>query len=726
MFGLKIVKSKEVDALKETLTRAERTLEDIGWINLSSADDSNALLSGGFRKAVSRSRLFFYNNPLAGHWCNLTTWFIFGEGISAPTANDEKVQEEIDNFWNNPDNQIALTGFQAQQLLSNKLQYEGNIFFMLFEDEEANIKIRILNTLDVEDVVTSSNDNMKPLFYKSKLIKKEFSFKSDSYASDLKGYVYYPDKDNIEIKKYGIPDNKLKGDVRIYHLKVNGDINDKFGVPDLYRGIDWMKAHKDMAGDLATLVKALSQFAWKKKIKGTAAQVSSIASAMNSKIDLSNLKNTAGRTQVENQALNLEGIKIPTGGVSIGKDGLRSMLLQVAAASGIMEHYFGDPSTGNLATAKSMELPMVKKFVTYQRLWASAFDIILQYLVDRKISKGMLPGSVSEDFKNERMVVEAHFDRHIDIDFPPILEADIKASAEAWTLAKNEGLVSQDLASERFMLDANINNIDEEMKKTEPEESIEEAIDIPKKEMNRLARKNNFLEQKLSSFKKSIVSNFRGLQKEIKESIKTSSLEDGRTTGTVRDVETIIFRFGEKMKLSARTFFPLAVEIGEKFMQAELRDVIPGINIAETIYESQGAADGVLGDRLRWNSEFVDNSLVPAISESVNGAMKQHYGSAAEYRQAVNHSVNKFEGRVSQYVGALWTVEEAAVKETGRDTGVLVNFAGPDDSVSCPGCEAAVAGNPWPINDVPLPGEQDCRGNCRHAIQVIQPGEEMI
>ena len=761
MFGFKLMRDKTFDGLKEVLTRYERTLEDIGWVNLSTDDGSlNNLIAGGFKKMLQRVKLYYYNNPLAGHWVTLTTNFVFGEGVSVPQAQDESIQEVVDEFWNDPDNQLALTSFQAQQLLSNKLQYEGNIFFQMFDDEAGNVRLRVMNTAEIDDIIKDDDDKMRSNFYKVKLKDRQYDFNSDSFKQmTASTFIYYPDKDNWDPDQFKVPPGKLRKEAKIYHIKINADINDKFGVPDLYRGIDWMKAQKDMMGDVATLVKALSKFAWKKKVKGSAAQTASIAGNMKSNTDLSQIRNSAGQTQVENAGVDLQSVDIKTGGVKIGVDGSRQMKLMVSAASGLPEHYWGDPSTSNLATSKSLELPVVKKFTTYQKFWTDVINTILQYQIDVKISVGVLPGTIVEDPKHNRVTYETGLDRTIDVDFPPVIEEDVKDAAEGFAKAKSEGLMPAELAAQRFMLAANVNNIEEELEKlavenaereqkekekfeaetqanallkgvvvppggkTPPKKKgkpdpLKEAIEVPGKDGNRLDRKSNFLTQKLNGYRKALAGNFRLLQKDIKNAIEVKE-ERGVATGIVRHSENVVRQFGDRMKASARIYFPIAIEIGEKFMQAELKDL--SIDVTETIYESKGKAEGVLRERLLWNDEFLSASLIPDLIDKINQAQIQAQESSVAYRRAVNDAVLAFEPRVEQYVGALWTVEELAVKEAGRGTGVQVNFAGVDDDVNCEGCQNAINGNPWLIDSAPVPGLQECLGNCRHALQVVQP-----
>ena len=52
-------------------------------------------------------------------------------------------------------------------------------------------------------------------------------------------------------------------------------------------------------------------------------------------------------------------------------------------------------------------------------------------------------------------------------------------------------------------------------------------------------------------------------------------------------------------------------------------------------------------------------------------------------------------------------------------------FVGPDDEETCPGCHAAVNGNPYTLENVPEPGSCGCGDKCRHMVQLrgdIPPG----
>lgn len=773
MFGLKIIKQKDLQDLKETMTEYKRTLEDIGWINMSE-NNSNAenLLGGNFETMIKRVKLFYYNNPLAGHWVQLTTSFVFGEGISIPKAKEPKIQEIIDSFWENKDNKKVLTGFVSQQLLCNKLQYEGNLFFLLYDNDAGDVVVRILDTLEIADIINQAEDRNRPNFYKVKVCRKEYNYSSDSWELSDISYKYFPDIDNWNYETFGVPLNKL-GDARVYHVKINCDINDKFGVPELYRGLDWIKAHKTMSEDLATLIKSLSKWAWEKKVKGSPAQVRSIAGNLSAKTDLSSIQNTVGRTHVSNQGLDLKSVDVNTGGVNITIDGMRQMKLMVCAASGLFEHYYGDPSTGNLATAKTMEAPMVRKFAIYQSLWRSIFEDILQYQIDKKISVGSLSGTEIIDLKTNRVSYETPLDRTLDIDFPPIIEEDLESMARALGTAKDKGLIGKELAAQLFMLAANVNNIDEEIEKvlaeieerkkeqqeqfaqvnsakqltqfpsgkkiadkvsnakvkeTNIDEELEEAIETPNKNTgrtkDRIERKNNFLSQKLNGYRKRLAGEFRTLEQTIKENTKTMTQDyngDKVTTGDIENLHLHVREFIDGMKQAAREYFPQAVEIGEKYVQVEAKDA--GIDLQENIFESKGKATGVLEDRIDWNDRYLDQSLYDDMVNDIHETMIQPFSSEKEYKTAISKAVKKFESRVELYAGAFWTVEEHSVKEAAKGLDMIAVYAGPLDELNCEGCRDAVLNNPYTPESVPVPGSFQSGMRCRHAIQLKKKEE---
>jgi hypothetical protein len=118
-------------------------------------------------------------------------------------------------------------------------------------------------------------------------------------------------------------------------------------------------------------------------------------------------------------------------------------MLMVCSATGINEPYLtGDPSTGNLATAKSMERPMELQFEARQHLWSSVLENILGYVVDQAAIAPNGPlhtgATVEEDDDGDKFVTLATdpdtgepTDRTVEVVFPPILEHSITEQVDA-------------------------------------------------------------------------------------------------------------------------------------------------------------------------------------------------------------------------------------------------------------------------------------------------------
>jgi len=167
------------------------------------------------------------------------------------------------------------------------------------------------------------------------------------------------------------------------------------------------------------------------------------------------------------------------------------------------------------------------------------------------------------------------------------------------------------------------------------------------------------------------------------------------------------------MQSSAKKFFPEAINIGSQFLVKHLSKAKAEQKLKLT--EASKDINKLLGERLDWNNKYLTEGFAPAIETKLLDTLRQPYKDDRLLRAKVGESLATFDSRVEQYVGAFWTVEESAVRATGKGSGLMVNFAGPEDADNCAGCASAIASNPHLIDDAPLPGEQDCLGRCRHA-----------
>lgn len=461
--------AQEVDTnemLVERLAELELALDDSGWQKLGS--DSDKQFTRAALKTINKTaRLYWLKNPLIKRAVYTQTAYVFGQGMEI-NAVDDTVSEVVDAFINDQKNQTELTSHQARMMKETELQLLGNIFFVFFVNEyDGTVRVRTIPEDEIERVITNPEDSKEPRYY---LRVWRYADSVGSMNTKEKRMLYpdyrYNPKD---VAEYVVIDGQSVPVAReqVYHIKVNCLSDMDFGVSELYAAIDWAKAYKEFLEDWATLVKALSKFAWRAVSKTGKKGVDAIKSRLDSTISSGDLVDRNNPPAVGSFLITGQGTDISpinkTGTTTSVDDG-RRMLLMVSAATGIFEHYFGDPSTGNLATAQSMERPMELMFKDRQTLWADVYIDILQYVIDQSIMapSGRINGSTRYNIYGEREVVIGDnedgepIDRTVEITFPDILEKDIASKVEAIvnaaTLAGNQPAGTFDMPTVTRML----------------------------------------------------------------------------------------------------------------------------------------------------------------------------------------------------------------------------------------------------------------------------------
>jgi len=380
--------------LREATASVEQdlALEDAGWINLSKGT-GDVITSADRINNLKLSRLYSAKDPLGKQAIRLWTDYTFGSGMVWDTE-DETAKKVLDAFWNNKANQGVLSP-RGQRKSSDKLLIDGEIFFAIFLGVKGEEKIRFINPLEITEIISNPDDIEDVRYYKRVWTTPQGQSKTAIYrsTSNLKNEATL-DKDGKLVKS--------TEDAVVYHLAFN-TISQR-GNPLLLPALIWIKYYtKFMASRIAVML-ALAKFAWRSKVKGGQAAVDAIKSKTHDK------GVNAGSTLVENLGVDTQPIKTDTGAQQAYQDG-RQIKLMIASAVGIPEQYFGDISIGNLATAKTVELPMMKMFQSYQAIWGSAYkdinDVIFEY------------NGVKED------------KRYVDMDFPNIAPSDVAQAATA-------------------------------------------------------------------------------------------------------------------------------------------------------------------------------------------------------------------------------------------------------------------------------------------------------
>jgi len=449
-----------LELFQERMADLELGLEDVGWIRLL-AESDREFSRGGLGEIIRRSRYMFLKNPLINRAVTLQSFYVWGQGVTV-TCDDEAGQEAIDAFLDDPKNRAELTSHQARTLKEQTLQVAGNLFFVFFPDQRTGgVRVRSIPADEIQDIICNPEDSKDPWFY-----KRSWSQATTAGGNPGPKSAYYPDLMADREKLRGVTfSNGQVLEYPVYHVKVGGLDDMRFGVPETYQALDWAKAYKDTLEDDATRSRGLAKFIWNLTTKGgskaIAAAKTKLATTQSTSTYETNPPPVVGSTFIGQEGVKMDPVKIA--GAMPPPDHARPMKLMVCAATGMPETFFGDASVGSLATAKSLDRPTELKFIDRQELWKSVLQEILGYVVQVKTKS------------TERV--------KIDVSFPPILEHDIDATVSSWVKAATldgkapAGTVDRDTLSRALLSALGAQNIDEIMEKIAAEEEERAAAE---------------------------------------------------------------------------------------------------------------------------------------------------------------------------------------------------------------------------------------------------------
>ncbi len=401
---------RDPEIVEAGLSRAdlELALEDKGFIRLGGPARSGELEPASRQLIVERARLYWYRDPLCKQAVRLWTDYSVGDGLSF-RAEKPAVQAVLEEFWKHKKNRRILRA-RGQRKSSTKLLVDGEVFFALFGETPL---IRRIDPLEITDIVSLPDDKESPVFYRRQFMTLAGAQRTLYY---LDWAFADADADEVPLLKDEKGDAiRWKPSVFIYHLPFD-DFAQR-GNSLLGAVLDWCREHRRFMTSRVAITQALAKFALKLTLQGGASTLAAAKTQLKSTVDQdtaeTNPPPVAGATWLENKAATLTAMPRSTGGRE-SRDDSDLLKLMVSAGTGIMLHYFGDPSTGNLATSTSMELPMRKAFGAYRQLWIEFYEDLFGLVLAR------------HDMADEK----------VDIDLPPILDADIAALGQSLTAVK--------------------------------------------------------------------------------------------------------------------------------------------------------------------------------------------------------------------------------------------------------------------------------------------------
>jgi hypothetical protein len=486
--------------LQERLIELETALE--GYVQASSRFGEWEFTRPGLERIIRLSRLMFLQNPLISRAVQVCRLYVWALGFNV-SSKDDAVQKVIDQFFGDQRNKASITSRSALGKLEEAQMITGNIFYAHFVNSESGkLRIKVIDFDEITDVITNPEDITDPWYYRRTYTDdagiNQVRFYRDINFDEGEGFVI-PKSIQLKLKEGDVVPN-----VFIRHKKTGGLIHMRFGLPEIYSGLNWAGAVKSFLEDWSTIMRAYARIAM--QLSGPSSSRKQQLAAK-SKLEVGtfgSLGNTAsaGGFAIMGGGQELKSVK--TAGSTTSASEAYELKMMTAAGAGIPGHFFGDADVGNYATSSTLDRPTELKFKDRQGFWS---ETILEWLEQACIASANAPNGVLHDAgytveyeldpaenRMQAYLVDPDGERAdlcnlITVAFPDILERNaterVRAIIGALTLNGDlpTDLIPDRVLATRFLLEATgmltPDQIEDALKKMYPDPAAVKPIQPP-------------------------------------------------------------------------------------------------------------------------------------------------------------------------------------------------------------------------------------------------------
>lgn len=395
--------------LKERLAELELALEDRGWKRQLAIAETE-FSRYGLQQLILIARLYFIKNPLIRRGVLVSCHYVFGRGFEI-SSTDEAADEVLQDFLCDPRN-ISEIGQRALGVKEQVFHTDGNVFFVFFTSpDDGKTVIRSIDPIEIEEIVTDPDDHAVEWYLHRRWTRQVFdvqlgTLKPEPQDAWYVAHGYDPPKGVTEVHGRPIVTDPRTGEfLKVYHTKEGGLPKWHFGAPMVYAALDWARAYRHFLEDWATITRALARFAWSVETKGGPAAISAFKQTLATTLGNdgesieTNPPPVAGSAWISGPGNKLTPVK--TAGSQTEPEQGRRVMLMVAAAFGLPETFFGDASTGSLATAQSLDRPTELKFLERQETWREILQTICKEVLER--NKATPKGKLRESLRARKL-----------------------------------------------------------------------------------------------------------------------------------------------------------------------------------------------------------------------------------------------------------------------------------------------------------------------------------
>lgn len=478
---------RELDIARNTNEVLHGELLGVGGVDESVTDLSQALYEPGWQRFTALAerefdpeslvqlraicRLMNLKNPLIKRGLNLRSAYVWGQGCeitaraNGKEPGEQDVQAVIEKFLTDAGNSREVTGPEARDRLEHALGHDGEVFLALFtRPTTGEVQARTVIADEIAEVIANPEDRSEPWFYRRRWVQETINpgtgvTEARQMERLYPALGYRPKNRPASFGPVGVA-----WDSPVLHVAVNRPLGWTRGVPDAYAAVDWARAYKIFLEDWATLVKALSRFAYRLTAKGSQkAQAKTRLATAPPRDPATGLAQDVGATAIIPPDAMLEAV--PKTGATIDSESGRPIAAMVAAALDIpVTMLLGDPgTTGARATAETLDRPTELAMQQRQLLWADAYRRMLAYVIAESVRapQGDLRGVITQDrYGRETVALAGDTPTTIDITFPDLDELDTAAAVKAVVEAQSTGVMPPEVVLRLLLTALGIRDVD--------------------------------------------------------------------------------------------------------------------------------------------------------------------------------------------------------------------------------------------------------------------------
>lgn len=373
----------------------ELALQNVEWrreINLSWLEFSR----WGIQQIILISRLYYIKNPLIRRLIDISATYVFGRGVEV-TSSDEDANEVLQEFFER--NKKTL-GQIALVELEKRKYYDGNLFFAFFADvlDSGLVSVRTIDATEIQDVICDPDDTDTPWYYRRSWVQRIFD-PTNGTTTTKHCEAYYPALGyQPEPKPTLMNMLPVMWDTPILHRKCGAVAKWHFGCPIIYPALDWAKAARKYLEACSTVKLALARFAAFITTKGGQQAIEGVKQQLGTTVGPAAPLWDKNPTPV-NASLMVAGPGTTMEFMNAtGKGGdpeeVRQYKLMCCIVVGVPETFLADVSTGNLATATTLDRPTELVFAEKQEAWREDLATIAKFVL--QTSAGAPSGRLKE------------------------------------------------------------------------------------------------------------------------------------------------------------------------------------------------------------------------------------------------------------------------------------------------------------------------------------------